>query len=115
MGIVKKYFNDLQFVRSARSKEKISNLAFALFVDAYIERLVFSINKSLSLKPIKEVSIYILNNLITDKKLNTFNFVSDDLEIIRDNIERDYNLMMVYRESIRDLPISAKVWDVKKE
>jgi len=43
--MMRNYLNDMQFVRLERSKDKITNITFALFVDGYIERLIFSINK----------------------------------------------------------------------
>jgi hypothetical protein len=54
--------NDLTFVRQERTREKIQNVAFALFIDAYIERLTFSVYKCVGAKPIKgpDLEVFIL-------------------------------------------------------
>ncbi len=73
--MMRNYLNDLQFIRHERAKDKITNITFGLFVDGYIERLIFAINKSCNAKQFKpDVQQIIFQTLLKDKKLQCFNF-----------------------------------------
>lgn len=47
---IKILLNDLQFVKNQRSKEKITNIVYSLFIDAYFERLILAIQKALKVQ-----------------------------------------------------------------
>ena len=71
LNVLKQYLNDLQFIQSERTREKIQNMAFALFVDGYVERLILALNKSLKIKEVKglELTLLIYPSLWQEKKL----------------------------------------------
>ena len=71
------YLQDLQFVRNSRTKDKVMNMVYCLMVDAYVERLVIAVFRSVGAKPPKQSEAqqdWILSKVAAEKKAG-FDFV----------------------------------------